>query len=332
MEPISFIKKRIPFFSPRKILESGQIFRMYREDCRTAGLTNSDFSGDFTQETSPVFRIHSTDKILLICPSSGNTGSASDNLSAALGEEYLLSCTEGEWNCFWKNYFDCCTDYPALFASVPASDRFAKAAAADSYGIRVLNQDLFEMMISFIISQQKRIPEIRKCIEALSSRFGEKITFGGKTYHAFPTAESIAAAGPFGVCGLSLGYRERYVYETAVRYASDTFLNSPAFRSLSYEEAKKYLKGYCGIGEKVANCICLFALGFKDAFPIDVHIKDILHREYGVGGPDYRKLPDSVMSGAASDIFSYASGCKGILQQWIFAYELKQHDIVSQGK
>ncbi len=309
MKKMNFIHKKILFFSPEKITDSGQLFRMYREDIPADSLPPEAHVSGPVSCTATIFRVHSGDRILLIIPTSA--------------EDFFLSCTEEEWSDYWAHYFDCDTDYPALYASIPKNDAFVSAAAADSYGVRVLNQDLFEMIISFIISQQNRIPKIRKSIEALCERFGKPFDFAGKTYYAFPTPEAIAACGPGGLAGLSLGYRERYIYESALKFLSDDYIESPKFRTLPYSAAKEYLKSYCGIGEKVANCICLFALGYKDAFPIDVHIKDILHREYNVGDADYRKLSDSIMTQAASDIFAYADGFKGILQQWIFAYELK---------
>ena len=108
-----------------------------------------------------------------------------------------------------------------------------------------------------------------------------------------------------------------------MQFAGDEFIKSPEFRALSFEDAKKYLKGFCGIGEKVANCICLFALGYKDAFPVDVHIKDILHREYCIGDEKYRSLSDGVYGNAADELFAAYSGFKGIIQQWMFAHEIK---------
>lgn len=308
MKNTAYIQKKLTFFSPQKILDSGQIFRMYRDE-ESPESPFPAVSVPLPGTPACIYRVHSKDRIILIKQLSD--------------EDFLFSCSEQEWADYWENYFDCGTDYSALYSNVPESDSFVKAAATDSYGVRVLNQDLFEMLISFIVSQQNRIPKIRKTIEALCRKFGQEININGNSYFAFPTPEAIAAAGPGGVCGLSLGYRERYIYESAVRFASDDFITGRSFRKYSYDEAKTYLKSYCGIGEKVANCICLFALGYKNAFPIDVHIKDILHREYGVGDADYRKLSDSAMSRAASDIFSYADGYKGILQQWIFAYELK---------
>ncbi len=273
-------------------MNSGEIFRMYKD------------------EETGIFRVFSGDKVLFIRDRGDKT--------------FDLSCDEKDFDDHWSNFFDLGTDYESLYKRCENSGSYIASCAASSFGIRVLNQDLFEMMISFIISQQKRIPEIRKCIEALCARFGEKKTAGSFEYYAFPDAKAIADAGPDGVKGLSLGYRERYIYETAVKYVSDGYIKSPAFRALPYEEKKAYLKQYCGIGEKVANCICLFALGCKDAFPIDVHIKDILHREYGIGDDGYRTLPDAVFAKAAADRFSDFAGSKGIIQQWIFAHEISK--------
>ncbi|MBP5183668.1 MAG: hypothetical protein J6113_01000 [Lachnospiraceae bacterium] len=272
-------------------MNSGEIFRMYKD------------------AESGIFRVFSGDKVLFL----QETGE----------ETFSFSCSPDEFEKYWSRFFDLETDYAGLYKKALRSGPYIADCAASSYGVRVLNQDLFEMMISFIISQQKRIPEIRKCIEALCARFGEKKCLNGFEYHAFPDAKAIAAAGPDGVKGLSLGYRERYIYETAVKYVADDFIKSPAFRALSFDEAKAYLKQYCGIGEKVANCICLFALGYKDAFPIDVHIKDILHREFNVGDDNYRTLSDAVFTKAAADRFADFAGAKGIIQQWIFAHEIK---------
>ncbi len=290
MEKIFTLKKKIDFFSPEKIMNSGQLFRMYKDN-----------------ETG-VFTVFS--------------GSRALNIRGTADGFFEFSCDEKDFEDYWKDYFDLDTDYASLFERAKRKGGYIRDCALSSEGIRVLNQDLFEMMISFIISQQKRIPEIRKCIEALCARFGEKQNAEGFGYYGFPTAESIASAGPDGVKGLSLGYREKYIYETAAKYAGDGFIKSSAFRELSFADAKEYLKGYCGIGEKVSNCICLVALGYKDAFPVDVHIKDILHREYGVGGSSYRTLPDAVFSQAVEEHFADFKGAKGIIQQWIFAHEI----------
>ncbi|MBR4726141.1 MAG: hypothetical protein IK071_10230 [Lachnospiraceae bacterium] len=225
--------------------------------------------------------------------------------------------------------------------------------------------------------QQKQIPSIRKCIEALCGRFGEKMrepalcggtgngtkkaeTVPGSGYYewyAFPTPEAIAAGGPEGMKGLSLGYRERYIYETAVKYLSDG-LSYETVENMGLDAAKAYFTSFCGVGEKVANCICLFGAGYVDALPIDTHIKDILYREYytqdGRAGKSFcerasgaEKNVAGIRSGGRtkegnhsernsrdhgltqSDYeelvrvhFDRYKGYRGIVQQWIFAAEI----------
>ena len=284
------------------------------------------------------------------------------------------------------------------------TDIFVAAACRYGAGIRILHQDIWEMLISFIISQQKQIPSIRKCIEALCVRFGERrcemIPVSGDTdpeilpagqemqdtvtcdasrdddpandekdslfeehvWYTFPTARAIAEGGPEGLKGLSLGYRERYIYETAVRYQTEG-LPYEDVESMGLEAASAYFKSFCGVGEKVANCICLFGAGYVDAFPIDTHIKDILYREYylkdgcsdicdfgssrkdtGKDNKQYQETGNIVVRGRGKDDsceikeqikltqsdyeelvrlhFDRFKGYRGIVQQWIFAWEL----------
>ena len=289
------VSQHIRYFDAEKIMNSGQIFRMYR---RADGF----------------FRVYSKNRCLVLKQD---------------GENVDFYCSDEEFDGYWKNYFDLNRDYDSLAERVIRStkDEFLCSACSYGMGIRVLNQDIWEMMISFIISQQKQIPSIRKCVEALCARFGERVHLEipdvgiSEDYFTFPTPESIAAAGPDGVKGLSLGYRERYIYETSVDYIRRA-IPEKALKEKNFEDAKKYFCSFCGIGEKVANCICLFAAGYVDAFPIDVHIKDILYREYGDSSIpkdkmrlcDYEKLIDKH--------FGMYKGFRGIVQQWIFAYEL----------
>jgi len=317
--------KDIKYFDLKKITESGQIFRMYEDE-------------------NGVFTVYSGNRYLKARQDREN--------------ETCFMCSEEEFEDYWEDFFDLKRDYGAIVRHAEAlsskrGDRgslFIKNACEYGAGIRILKQDIWEMMISFIISQQKQIPSIRKCIEALCRKFGKKHSVkdgvnGENVWYGFPDAASIASAGPDGLKGLSLGYRERYIYETAVRYLKEGKTDEE-IRKMSFEEAKKYFCAYTGIGEKVADCICLFSAGFKDAFPIDVHIKDILYREFtdeekkneietalkkkmGTEAVGRRKIIDSIPYSGYMEIieknFAGFEGTKGILQQWIFAYELNAH-------
>ena len=302
------ISRTINYFNLRKIMNSGQIFRMYEpEDGR--------------------FIVFSGNKRLELYQDTQNTEYGMTKVE--------FSCTKREFEDYWENYFDLKRDYEAIVKSAEknCNSEFLRKSCEYGADIRVLKQDIWEMMISFIISQQKQIPSIRKCIEALCERFGEK----HETWYGFPTAESIASAGPEGLKGLSLGYRERYIYETAVKYLTDG-ITKEELEKMPAAEVKKYLTSFTGIGDKVADCICLFGVGLVDSFPIDVHIKDILYREF-VSDKDKRKKTEQVSYEISrkklldslsyndymkiiDDNFSAFNGVKGIIQQWIFAYEI----------
>ncbi len=312
------VSKTIPYFNLRKIMNSGQIFRMYEPE-----------AGRFV--------VFSGNKRLELCQ---HFDDSEKGHGTEIGTVEFM-CSQKEFDEYWENYFDLKRNYGAIVQTAKNHYQKVKNSGAEflkkscEYGadIRVLKQDIWEMMISFIISQQKQIPSIRKCIEALCERFGEKHS----SWYGFPTPESIASAGPDGVKGLSLGYRERYIYETAVKYLTDG-ISDDKLRTMPADEVKKYLCSFTGIGDKVADCVALFGVGLVDSFPIDVHIKDILYREFVsdktknriekniANDISHKKLLDRLSYSdymqIINDNFSAFNGVKGIVQQWIFAYEI----------
>ncbi len=323
----------VKYFDAAKIAASGQVFRMY--------------------ETEPGwFDIYSADKHLRLAveKEADIPAQKSDNNNGRCDTLLHLYCPENDLS-YWKRYLDLERDYEAYTRLLDENDRYLRCCCDAGTGIRILRQDTWEMMISFIISQQKQIPSIRKCIEGLCAKLGtrreEVIDCGSLTnrqYHkqadgpsvskthewyTFPTAAQIAAAGPAGVQGLSLGYRERYIYETALQYL-DHGISDEVLAYMPYADAKKYLLSFTGIGEKVANCILLFGAGFVDAFPIDTHIKDILYREYylphlnGAAPVPQDKLTMSDYDRITEEYFGRYSGYRGIIQQWIFANEVNK--------
>ena len=172
-------------------------------------------------------------------------------------------------------------------------------------GIRILQQDLWEMIISFLISQQNNITRIKKCIENISREFGEKKESStGAEYYAFPTAQALASATEEQLRECNLGYRAKYVLDTARKvFFGDISLES--IYDMTYKNARKELLNLYGVGEKVADCICLFGLHQLDAFPIDTHIRQALDAHYKRGFPNRRY-----------------KGFRGVMQQYIFYYEL----------
>ena len=208
-----------------------------------------------------------------------------------------FDCAQEDYNTVWKDYFDLDTDYEQYERESYdriSTNQYLRDAIVASRGIRILKQDLWETIVSFIISQNNNIPRIKGCIENMCVRFG-----------GFPSPYQIIECGIQGLDGLRLGYRQDYIVEAARMYYGDGDNQvEHTLRGLTYEDAMKYLTSWHGIGSKVANCICLFGLGHKEAFPRDVWIKRI-EVEYFDG-----RFPEENYHGFA-----------GILQQYIFFYE-----------
>lgn len=222
-----------------------------------------------------------------------------------IGNEIYFDCTQEEYDSIWSPYFDMETDYSAIVKSIDASDKYLTAAADFGIGIRILQQDLWEMIISFIVSQQNNIKRIKKCICLLCEKYGEKHkAANGVEYYDFPTPEALSRATIEELYACNLGYRSRYIYETSnAVYHKEIDLKQIA--ELDYDKAVIELLKLCGVGAKVADCICLYALHKTEAFPKDTHINKVLARHYPDGFP-----------------FEKYSDYSGILQQYMFFYDI----------
>lgn len=220
------------------------------------------------------------------------------------GEEFTFSCTKEEYNEVWDSYLDAVTDYGQIKALADESDEYLTAAIRYGNGIRILRQDLWEMLVCFVISQNNNIPRIRKSVEALCERFGEKKEWEKGRYAAFPDARTLSSAGLKDLAELGLGYRDKYLASLAEAVGSGEF-SLDDLRKADYGTAHALLMKQYGIGKKVADCICLFGLHHVDAFPIDTHIRQILDGHYPDGFPIERYR-----------------GYSGIMQQYLFYYDL----------
>lgn len=220
--------------------------------------------------------------------------------------ETILYCTQEEYDSFWKEYFDLSVSYSDYIARIDADDDYLRSAAEFGRGIRILRQDTWEMIITFILSQQNNIPRIKGLIRTLSERYGRrKETPDKSVYYTFPEAEALSKATEQELRDLKLGYRSKYICGTA-QMVADGRIDLEALRSPDYAEARAELMRLPGIGGKVADCICLFALHQMDAFPVDTHIKKVMELHYPEGFP-----------------FERYRGCAGVMQQYIFYYDLK---------
>ena len=209
----------------------------------------------------------------------------------------------------WETYLDLDEDYSRIRRRIDGKkDPFLKEASNDEKGIRILRQDPWEMMISFIISQNKNIPGIRKCIDKLCRMSGEKrVDVRGASYFAFPDAKAIAELSDEDLSSCSLGYRCAYV-SAAAKAVRDESIDLDELNDADEGYTMEKLTSVHGIGKKVASCISLFGLHHIDAFPVDVWIKRILDREYPEGYP-----------------YEEYSPYNGVYQQYMFAYYRKKY-------
>lgn len=258
-------------FSLAQICRSGQCFRM-------------------EQIKEDRFRILASDRILEAEQSGG---------------ESRFFCEREEFESFWKPYFDLECDYGSYIDRIDREDLYLKQAADFGGGIRILRQDLWETIVSFLISQQNNIPRIKRCIQNICDCYGEhKVSGSGVAYSAFPRPEALAVLEEDALKECNLGYRSKYVVRAARAVASGAFDCGTVSRMPRGKAREELLKLY-GVGAKVADCICLFALHDLDAFPIDTHISQVMQQHYQTGFPKER----------------YA-GFEGVVQQYIFYFEL----------
>ena len=182
-----------------------------------------------------------------------------------------------DFNNIWFNYFDFKTNYQEIKKTL-SNDSVLKAATDFGNGIRILNQDLWECVISFIISASNNIPRIKKIINTLCELCGDEINYMGEIHYSFPTPEKIYSLGISGIAPIKAGFRDKYIISAAEFFLND--FNDAYFKSLDYNSAKKELMKISGIGNKVADCILLFALSKRNSFPVDVWIKRVVEHFY----------------------------------------------------
>lgn len=186
--------------------------------------------------------------------------------------------TPEDFNNTWRGFFDLDRDYKKI-ADTLCKDKTLKKASEFSSGIRILKQEPFECLISFIISQNNNIPRIKKIINRLCENFGEKIA---TNQFIFPNAAKLAGLSLDDLKVINAGFRAKYILEAAQKIHSGE-INLDLIHNLSLDEGAEYLKKLKGVGDKISACVLLFAYNKLDAFPIDVWIKKILEKYYADG-------------------------------------------------
>ena len=217
---------------------------------------------------------------------------------------YEISCSFESWEKIWFTYFHLERNYEEVRNRIGIRDKYLQAASKEGLGIRILRQDPWEMIITFIISQQKTIPSIKSCVEALCLRYGTKLITEYEEIYTFPTASQLSVATEEELREYKLGYRAPYVVDAAAKVSSGK-INLSNLYLRSDKKLFETLKEISGIGDKVSNCICLFAYGRTRLAPVDTWIKKVIDQEYKGKNP-FPKYKDTA----------------GIMQQYIFYYAL----------
>lgn len=256
-------------FDPQKIIDSGQCFRAVR----------------FSDGT---FRFIFREQVLY--------------LKKRGDEHYEVSCNRDVWARIWHPYFDLDRNYRAISSRIPAKDRFLQTAAQTGAGIRILRQDPWEMLITFLISQRKSIPAIRSVVELLCQKYGTPIHTPMETLCAFPTPQQMKEIRQEDYIACKAGYRAPYLCD-AVEQVVDGRLDLKEIARLSDDGLLSALEGVKGVGIKVANCVALFAYGRTTCAPVDTWIKKVIQQKYRGRNP-----------------FGRYGDAAGIMQQYLFYY------------
>lgn len=216
----------------------------------------------------------------------------------------------------WMHYFDLDRDYTKIKDGIISADPGLKSVIDKYYGIRILNQDFVETLISFIISQNKNIPHIKQIVRNISARYGDLIDKDivdgqEREYYSFPDPERLKLIGEEGFREMKTGFRAPYLADAAKRLSSGQICEEQ-LRSMGFQEAKDTLMKIKGVGDKVANCVLLFGLGFRNAFPVDVWIKRVMESLYFHEDTDKK-----IIEKFAGDKFGEYGG---YAQQYLFIY------------
>ena len=276
-----YILKSYNAFEPDHIFECGQCFRWNKEQ-------DGSYTGVFKQNVMNV-RKENNDVIF--------TGICNGDIKK--------ECIE---------YFDLNTDYENIKKKLSGIDDNLKISIKYGEGIRILNQDLWEALISFIISANNNIPRIKGIIERISKNYGNKIIWKNKEYFTFPTPENLAKANVEDLRKLGLGFRDVRVYETTKIVNENKYKLKELENEKNIDKLREELLKFPGVGPKVADCIMLFSLKKLEVFPIDVWVRRVMNELY-IKKDDETKVDKKEIEKLAKEKYGNLAG---LAQQYLF--------------
>lgn len=204
----------------------------------------------------------------------------------------ILNSNEEDFNNIWLRYFDLERDYCKVKEGLSNDDILSKSVEY-GYGIRLLNQEPFELLISFIISARNSIPSIQKTVNKISERWGTPIEYKGETYYTFPTPEQLADASLEDIKETGASFRSKYIVDT-IKKVNESVKGDKYdleyISSLSADECHTALQEFMGVGAKVADCIMLFSMEKSSAFPVDVWVKRAMMHFYNAEEGSLNKI------------------------------------------
>lgn len=216
--------------------------------------------------------------------------------------------TKKEFEEIWLDYFDLNRDYLEIKKIVSYGDEIMQKAVEFAPDIRILNQDPWECLISFIISQNNRIPMIKQVIKNISEMYGTKAS----DYHLFPTLEQLSKADESSLISCKTGFRAKYILD-AIKNVSDGNVDFEKLKDYGTDDARNKLMEIKGVGQKVSDCVLLFSMRRGDVFPTDVWIKRVMEHFY-FGGEETKIK--TIHEFAQNKFGKYA----GFAQQYLFHY------------
>ncbi len=269
-------------FEPKDVLECGQCFRWNKEE-------NGSYTGIF--------------------------GKSVLNVEKGEGKIIFRGICDSEKTI--RKYFDLDRDYSNIKDTLSKVDQNLKTSIEYGAGIRLLNQDLWETIISFIISANNNIPRIKGIIERISKAYGNEIEFEGKKYYTFPTPEELSKASVEDLRKTGLGFRDIRVFETT-QMVLEKKVDIEELAKESTIDARNELLTLSGVGPKVADCILLFStLKRFDVFPIDVWVRRVMNDLY-IHNPEEEKVNKKEIQKLADEKFG---NLQGIAQQYLFYWK-----------
>ena len=271
-------------FEPKHIFECGQCFRWNVKD-------DGSYTGIFGNNILNVKK--SGNKIIF-------KGICEDNI--------IKTCTE---------YFNLDTNYEKIKEELSKIDEYLKTSISYGNGIRILKQDLWETIISFIISANNNIPRIKGIIERISKKYGNEIKWNNETFYTFPTVKELSKASVQDLRELGLGFRDKRVYDTTKMILNREIDLEKIKNSDDIVYIKEELQKLPGVGGKVADCIMLFALNKFEVFPIDVWVRRVMNELY-IKNEDETKVDKKEIAKLAQEKYSNLAG---LAQQYLFYWK-----------